>query len=108
MLGLAAIRGSLIPVYSLGVLLESREDTENGHWLALCGTQDYFGLAFGEFEGHFRIARDQLCTTKPGGFAPTHLTHVLRTAGKVRPVISIPLITETIRGRCRSGVPKEL
>lgn len=107
LLGLAAIRGSLVPVYSLGALLESYEDTEKARWLALCGTEEYFGLAFGEFEGHVRIPRDQLHSAERGGLASTHVTHVARTADEVRPVISIPLIRETIQGRCRTGVSKE-
>jgi len=107
LLGLAAIRGTLIPVYSLGALLGSREDTEKTRWLALCGTEEYFGLAFGKFEGHVRISREQLHGAEDAGAASTHVTHVARTAGELRPVISIPLIRETIEERRRTGVSKE-
>jgi purine-binding chemotaxis protein CheW len=55
-LGLAGIRGGLIPVFSLSSLLGYAPDANATRWMVLCRTADPIALAFGEFEGHLRIA----------------------------------------------------
>jgi purine-binding chemotaxis protein CheW len=108
LLGVAGIRGALVPVYSLGALLGYGIEAGQVRWLALCGTEEPFALAFSDFEGFVRIPRAQLYSAEQKDVKRTHVTHVARATGMVRAVVSIPLIRETIQGRCGSNsVPKE-
>lgn len=108
LLGLAGIRGALIPVYSLEALLGYGAQTEQTRWLALCGEEDSFALAFGEFEGYLRIPPHQLFPINEKDTLRVHVKEIARTTGFVRAVVSISLLKETIQGRCRSSsVSKE-
>jgi chemotaxis signal transduction protein len=99
-LGISGIRGALVPVYSLAALLGCGVDTGDAHWLALCGAEESFALAFGGFEGHLRIPRSDLCAAEPGDTGRTHLSHVIRLAGEVRPVVAVSLIERALEARC--------
>lgn len=108
LLGVAAVRGVLVPVYSLAALLRYDEESGERRWLALCGTDEPFALAFSDFEGYARIPHTQLCPVEIRDATRTFVTHVARTPEMVRAVISISLFKQAIRERCRNGsVPKE-
>ena len=108
LLGLAGIRGTLVPVYSLSALLGYGSDGDLPRWLALCGTEECFALAFHEFEGYVRIARQELYLAEQKDAAPTHVKEIARGPLAVRAVVSIALLRESIQERCRrNGVPKE-
>ena len=108
LLGVAGVRGTLIPVYSLAGLLGYGAETGQVPWLVLCGTEEPFALAFGDFEGYLRMPRTQLHQAEQKDVTRTHVTHVARATDMVRAVVSIPLLRETIQERCRkNGVPKE-
>lgn len=108
LLGVAGIRGTLVPVYSLTRLLGYGTETEQVRWLALCGTEEPFALAFSNFEGYLQMPRTQLHQAEHKDVQRTHVTHVARAADTVRAVVSIPILRETIQERCRkNGVPKE-
>lgn len=108
LLGLAGIRGTLVPVYSLHALLGYGSDAEQPQWLALCGTEECFALAFNEFQGYLRIPRGQLYPVEQKEAARIHVKEIARGPGGVRAVVSIPLVRENIQERCRSNsVPKE-
>jgi chemotaxis signal transduction protein len=108
LLGVAGIRGVLVPVYSLAALLGYGAEAGQVRWLALCGTEEPFALAFSDFEGYVRVPRAQLYSAEQKDVTRTHVTHVARATGMVRAVVSIPLIREAIQERCRNNsVPKE-
>ncbi|HYL62684.1 MAG TPA: chemotaxis protein CheW [Candidatus Methylomirabilis sp.] len=108
LLGVAGIRGALVPVYSLAMLLGYNADTERTRWLALCGSEDPVALAFSEFDGYVRIPVTQLYAAEQKDVARTHVQQVVRATDMVRAVVSIPLIRETIQRRCgNDGVSKE-
>lgn len=108
LLGLAAIRGILVPVYSLQALLGYGAQTEQTNWLALCGTENSFALAFTDFEGYLRIPLTQLHPVERKDAVRMHVKEVARASGTARAVVSIPLLKETIQGRCRgNSVPRE-
>ena len=102
LLGLAAIRGRLIPVYSLAALLGYTVNTGHGRWLALCGTEEPVGLALNDFEGYLRVPLTQVfpAEKKDEGL---HVKHVVHAADGVRDIVSIPLLIEVIQRRCRNG-----
>lgn len=55
LLGLAGIRGELLPVYSLHELLGCAR-AGNSRWLLLCDAPVRIALAFEEFQGCFKVA----------------------------------------------------
>jgi chemotaxis signal transduction protein len=103
LLGVAGIRGALVPVYSLAALLGYGVDAGQLRWLALCGTEEPLALAFSAFEGYLQIPRAQLYSAEQKDVRRTHVTHVAQAAESVRAVVSISLIKEAIRERCRNG-----
>lgn len=108
LVGLAGIRGTLVPAYSLDALLGYAAEAEQPRWLALCGTQECFALAFHEFEGYLRTSRKDLYPVEQKDAARMHVKEIVRVTGTVRPVVSVLLLRETIQERCRrNGVPKE-
>lgn len=109
LLGLAGIRGALVPVYSLSALLGYGSDAEQARWLALCGIERCFALAFHEFEGYLRVAQRELYPVDQKDACRIHVKEVARGPGAVRAVVSVALLRESIQERClRNGVRKEL
>ncbi|MEO8004349.1 MAG: chemotaxis protein CheW [Betaproteobacteria bacterium] len=108
LLGLAGIRGELVPVYSLAVLLGYHAPLRVPRWLALCGGAHAFGLAFDDFERHLNVAGAQIATADSVNTKAQHIGAVAHTEGGSRPVISIPSIAAEIARRCTTvGVSKE-
>jgi purine-binding chemotaxis protein CheW len=108
LLGVAGIRGGLVPVYSLPALLGYSHDAGQPRWLALCGSEEPVGLAFGDFEGYLRVPQAQLHATEQKDDTRAHPKRVLRMADMVRAVVSIPYLLEMIKRRCNENrVSKE-
>lgn len=108
LLGLAGIRGRLVPVYSLSGLLGYGLHAEQPRWLALCGVEERFALAFQELEGYLRISQEELYSVEQNDAMRMHVKQLARGPGVVRPVVNIALLRESIQERCRrSGVSKE-
>ena len=109
LLGLAGIRGRLVPVYSLDALLGYDSEGEQPRWLALCGTEECFAVAFHEFEGYLHIAQAEIYPVGKKDEARIYVKEVARGPGAVRAVVSIALLRESIQESCRrNGVRKEL
>jgi chemotaxis signal transduction protein len=100
LLGVAGIRGALVPVYSLAALMQVNRGPEEDRWLALCGTEEPIGLAFTEFEGYLQVPLADLYAASQENLTRGHVKEVARTAGLVRSVLSIPSIVEMVRRRC--------
>ncbi len=108
LLGVAGIRGTLAPVYSLAALLGYGVGAEPIRWLALCGAEESVALAFSEFEGYVRVPLIQVYAAEQEDVARIHVEHVVRAPEMVRAVISIPHIREAIQRRCdNNSVSKE-
>lgn len=108
LLGIAAVRGVVLPVYSLAAMLGYAVETEQPRWLVVCGTDQPLALAFSGFEGYLRVPLDQFYMAEQKDVARTRVQHVVHRAGMVRAVVSIPLIREAIQTLCgKSGVSKE-
>jgi purine-binding chemotaxis protein CheW len=108
LIGLAGIRGELVPVYSLATLLGYPAPARAPRWLALCGGGQAFGLAFDAFERHINVTAAQVATTESGSARAEHVRAVAHAEDVSRPIISIPSIAAEIARRCTTvGVFKE-
>lgn len=107
LLGLAGVRGDLVPVFDLGALLGRGALAEPPRWLALCGVDDRIALAFAEFEGHLRVPQDALRPQDPRDAGPRHVEGVVRTDLGARPVVAVPQVLTTIRNRRARAGPIE-
>ncbi len=98
LLGLAAIRGRLVTVFSLAALL-GYGATRDGHgWLALCERGELVGLAFDGFEGHRRVAATAIHPAAEGA-RREHLTQVLSLTEGSRPLVDTLSIVNVLRAR---------
>ena len=106
LLGIASIRGMLVPVYDLRLII-GHPATETALWLALIGSEAPIGLAFDAFEGHVRVPREAITRTATG--STTSLANeVLHTSDPVRLLVHLPSALAVIRARAHQGVsPKE-
>lgn len=107
LLGLAGLRGGVVPVYSLRGLLGYSTAGDAGRWLILAGSGHAVGLAFEEFEGYLRIPTSGLLPSR-GETRRPHVPEAARAAEALRGVISIHSIVEAIKERTRvTGTIKE-
>jgi chemotaxis signal transduction protein len=94
LLGVAALRGSLIPVYDLAALLGISPGVSGPSWLMLVPCDTPIGLAFDGFEGQQEpewLSGEQS--------ARQHVRQLVRIGPAVRAVLDIPGLAETIRKR---------
>lgn len=102
-LGLAGIRGALVPVYRLSALLGYRGLDEPSRWLVLCRADDPVALSFTELGGHLRASRSQLVATEGAAIGP-HVGESVRIDETLRSVVRISTVLQEIR---RKAQPKE-
>jgi purine-binding chemotaxis protein CheW len=108
LLGLAGIRGGIVPVFSLSSMLGYSPDPGSPRWMVLCGAEEPIALAFSDFEGYLRLPTSALHAEE--NFSATsektkYVSQAARTPGGVRAVISIALILATIRNRISQHRP---
>lgn len=96
LLGLAGVRGALVPVFDLTAVLELQRHGSAAAWLALAGRDSPIAFAFDELSGQVELARASLYADE-GGIARRHVRLLARIGSSVHPVIDIPSILETIR-----------
>lgn len=100
-LGLAGIRGELVPVYSLAMLLGYEQSAAaKPRWVALCGSKQLLGLAFDAFERHLNLTLPQIAAADPTNIKTEHVRAVAHADDMSRPVISIPSVAAEIARRC--------
>ncbi len=108
MLGLAAVRGTLFPVYGLEALLGEEPTSESPGWFLLCGDTDPVALAFTVFEGHVLLPRPERLAAGAGEGQRRHVRELVRAGGEVRGIIDIGSLVEAIQERvAASRPPKE-
>jgi chemotaxis signal transduction protein len=99
LLGVCALRGALVPVYSVARLLGRAEAPEGPRWLVLAsaGGEDRLALAFAGFDGHLRVAAAVVAAAAPD--TSGHVREVVELDGAARPVLSVPSLVGRIIGR---------
>ena len=105
LLGLAGIRGSLVPVYDLRAILGHRPDTK-ARWLVLAANAAV-GFAFDRFEGHARVPLDAIVPQSSAERGRLHVREVLRAGGVVRPIVSIRSVLEAVTNRVHAVAPEK-
>jgi len=97
LLGLAGIRGAVVPVYSLAVLLGYPKAGESVRWLALCGAREPLALALGNFEGYIRVPKSALYA--PDRETRKHIHQLAQTGGDIRALVSITSLVSEIQSK---------
>jgi chemotaxis signal transduction protein len=100
LVGLAAVRGVLVAVFSLGAVLGLRRRRAPGAWIALCAAAPSVALTFDQLEGQLATSRDRIAR-QAGGSSAVVVEQVFETT--VRSVIDLDLVLKTIRGRGAPG-----
>lgn len=96
LLGLAGIRGEIVPVYSLATLLGYRPTDGGARRLVLCGSKRPIALAFEALEGHLSVSPSDLYAAET---PREHIRVVARAGAAVRPVVDLPSVLESIQRR---------
>ena len=94
LLGVAAFRGTLVPVYDLAALLGHPPATAP-RWLVLAGTGSTLALAFDAVDGHRRIAATGVAAAAGSG----HVSGVAHLDAGVRPILNLPAVAAEIAAR---------
>lgn len=94
LLGLAAVRGSLLPVYCLESLLHD-DATVEPRWFLLCGAQEPMALSFAQFEGHVLVPRSARLAAR--GAEGRHVRELVQVEDEVRGIIAVSSLAEAIR-----------
>ena len=108
LLGLAGIRGGIVPVFSLSSILGYASDFGSPRWMIICGSEEPIALAFSDFEGYLRLPASALHADENFRATGEHVkcvNQVASTPDGVRAVISIPLIMATIHHRINQHRP---
>jgi purine-binding chemotaxis protein CheW len=101
LLGLAALRGEVLCVYSMAHLLGLSEETSAPPWIALSGGAEPVALAFARVEGFLRAARAAV-HEDPGGRL---VRAVLKEESLARPIVDLPAMLETVHGHAGTTGP---
>jgi purine-binding chemotaxis protein CheW len=96
MLGLAAFRGVLVPVYDLAALL-GRAPAQSPRLFALARPEPV-ALAFDGFGGHFRIAKTEIAGRQRSADEPV-IDADVRRDGRTLPVLALAALLAGLRAR---------
>jgi chemotaxis signal transduction protein len=98
LVGIAAIRGNVVPVFGLGALLGYDASREAPEWLVLCGSgQEVLALGVTTVEGTVRLTGAPV--VPPNAGARSHASTIGRSAEGARPIISLPSLLDALRVR---------
>jgi len=94
LLGVAGFRGTLVPVYSLGILL-GHAAPRVPRWLVVAAVAP-IALAFDAFDGHVRAGVDAILLRQSPAPVRGYAPEFIRTEGAVRPVLHLPSVIEAL------------
>lgn len=95
LIGIAGLRGILVPVYDLAALMGHAVKRGEARWLLVCGANEPLALAFGAFEGHLKVPRSAL--SRAVDHRRRHIEEAAQTGDGVRAILDVPSIVEAIR-----------
>jgi chemotaxis signal transduction protein len=104
LLGLTGIRGSVLPVYGLGLLLGYESAHVTLRWLALAGGAEPVALAFDELEGFLRVNRTELCVDVPR----RNVREAVRAGNVTRMIVDTASLVAALKAKAgEAGATKE-
>lgn len=106
LLGLAGIRGEIVPVFGLSSLLGYGDDAETPPWLVLSAGPGSLAFGFFAFEGFVRLPKASLHPTAGAVATRPYVAEFVITDAEPRAVIAVPLLVSTIRNRLGLDWPK--
>jgi purine-binding chemotaxis protein CheW len=107
LLGLAGVRGAVVPVYDLRSLLGQPRGAQP-RWLVLAAGSEALGLAFDGFDGQFRVAREDVAGAGPDTAQDQDKVGAVRTGDVLRRIVDVPTLVERIKdGVAGQGPSKE-
>lgn len=92
-LGIAGIRGAIVPVYSLRSLLGYAVERECPRWLVLARSHEPVGLAFEQFGGYLQARPSEVA---PAPRTDSHVLGTVRSESGPCAVLGIPSILTTL------------
>jgi chemotaxis signal transduction protein len=104
LLGLAAMRGTVVCVYSMARLLGLPDQGVWGPWLALSTGRDPVAWAFGHVERFLRADRTDVHPGRPAE-ATRLVNGILRLGSTARPIVDLPSMLEAVQRRAEDGGP---
>lgn len=99
LLGLAGLRGGVVPVFGLASILGYGQVPGESRWLILCGGEDPVTLAFSELDGYLRVPKSCLHEDENLRATRHYVSQIARTEEGARPVVSVPLVVAALRSR---------
>jgi chemotaxis signal transduction protein len=96
LLGIAGLRGSVLPVYDLGMLLGCPRSAAP-RWLLVTAASPV-GLAFDGLDGFLSVRPEAIVPDVRPESRERHVREILHTE-VARPIIHLPSVLETIRNR---------
>jgi chemotaxis signal transduction protein len=97
LLGLAAVRAALVPVFALAALLGYADD-EPAKWIVVTAGPAPIGLAFARFDGSLRALPADFLPVAAEDMARRHIVHTVRTGEGLRFVLSTSSIHAGLEG----------
>lgn len=110
-LGLAGVRGNLVPVYSLSALLGYGLEAEPPRWFVACRDPEPVALGFAGFDGYAEREMTALHAAGPGAAPHTHVQALVRNEREqTMAVLDVQSLVSAIQqrsGRHPLGAAKE-
>jgi chemotaxis signal transduction protein len=100
LLGLAGVRGVLVPVFALAGLMGAEAPGERADWLVLCGHDEPVAFAFQNLDGYVRVPLTALHVGRDGGPGQA----IAMVEGEPRVLIDVPELLARAR-RSPAGAP---
>jgi len=97
LLGIAGLRGTVLPVYDLGMLLGCPKAAAP-RWLLVTAVTPV-GLAFDGFDGYLSVRREAIVPEVRAEARERHVREVVQAIDLVRPLISLASVLASIENR---------
>jgi chemotaxis signal transduction protein len=104
--GLAAVRGRLVAVYSLASLLSVAPDGEAERWIAYSSRDPSVGLTFGALEGHLLLPGELASPPPAAEQAINHVGQVFEEGSRVRGIVELSSVLAVIGKLARARGPQ--
>jgi purine-binding chemotaxis protein CheW len=105
LLGVVAVRGAIVPVFSLPLLL-GHASGPRPSWMVLAGKSDMLGLAFDSYDSLLRAGPDQVAAAAGEEHGRAWLHQIVRVGERSLPVVDVPALVDDIANNHRNVGPK--